>query len=484
MKIRDLIAYVDYIEISGDQETDIQVLSQDSRDLDLQQSLYFAVPGTVVDGHGYIEEVIKKGTRAVVCEKLPTEHYSEVTFIKVHDVRKTMGLMASTFYGNPSQELTVIAITGTNGKTSVATYIAQSLEFLDAQVLLLSTAGDYFKKEKITISRKASSSLEIIELHRILRTYVDLGASYCCLEATSHALVQDRLAGIDIDIAVFTNLTQDHLDYHKNFESYSHAKKLLFDNLKESGIAITNRDDEYGNFMVRDSKATIRSYGKDKSDYDYSFSINSVSTVGTKCIINNNALTLPIIGEFNVYNATAAFAVLTELLLPTKSIVSALEHIQGVAGRMEMIGNNRNIIALVDYAHSPDALENVLLTLKEIPHNNIISVMGCGGDRDRKKRPLMTGLAQRLSDKAIYTSDNPRTESLQQIFDDMKMGINSDIQNFHFIESREEAIKTAVNISLENDIILVAGKGHEDYQIIGAEKFHFDDREILEKYLK
>lgn len=483
MNITNICNDIEYLEIIGDPDTEITTLSQDSRDENLKGAMYFAVPGTVVDGHAFISEVITKGARAIVCEEIPATIPKGVTFIKVKDIKHEMGIMASTFYAYPSSELTVIAVTGTNGKTSVSTYVAKALEYLDAEVLLLSTAGDYVGGKKIETHRKAGTSLEVLELHKIMRKYVDAGVNYCCLEATSIALDQGRLSGIDIDYAIFTNLTQDHLDYHKNFDDYGHAKSLLFKHLKDNAVAISNFDDAFGEKIITETKAKVVSYGQHNTDYDYSFIMEGTTPSGTECRINGQLLHLPLIGTFNMYNATASFAVLSELALPTKNIVEALEHVSGVKGRMEMVENSRNIFALVDYAHSPDALENVLATLKEIPHHSIITVFGCGGDRDRTKRPHMARIGQSMSDKVIYTSDNPRTESLEQIFTDMREGIDPDQHNFHFVESREEAIRRAVTIATENDIILVAGKGHEDYQIIGDKKFPFDDSKVLSRYL-
>lgn len=483
MNLMNICKDIKGLECFGDLDREITNLSQDSRDPNLAGGLYFAVSGTVVDGHTFIPQVISQGIHAVVCEHLPSSLPKGVTFIKAENIKKVMGLMASNFYHHPSQELSVIAVTGTNGKTSVATYISNALEFLDAKVLLLSTAGDYFEGKKIEVNRKAGTSLEILELHRIMRVYVDKGASYCCLEATSIALDQERLSGIDIDVAIFTNLSRDHIDYHKNFEDYGYSKSLLFKHLKKDALAITNLDDPFGKKIVTNTKARVVSYGHNKRDYDYSFITKEVNFSGTKCFINDQELQLPVIGTFNIYNSTAAFATLSELALPTKNIVDALEHMHGVKGRMEMVENSHKIFALVDYAHSPDALENVLATLKDIPHKNIITVFGCGGDRDRGKRPQMARIGQQMSDKVIYTSDNPRTESLDQIFNDMREGIDPSLANFYFVESRDEAIRTAVNIAIEDDIILIAGKGHEDYQIVGDKKLPFDDSQVLSTYL-
>lgn len=483
MKLRQLLETIDVIERLGDLEKEILHISQDSRDQDFKNGLYFAIKGTQTDGHQFIDSAIDKGAVAIVCGVLPTNIQPNVTYLRVENVGHVMGRIAGNFYRNPSRELNIIAVTGTNGKTSIVSYSADALNSLGYKTLLLSTAGDYFDGKKIILNRKATSSLEVIELHKTLREYVNKGVDYCCLEATSHALDQGRLAGIDIDVGIFTNLSQDHLDYHKNLEAYAHAKSLLFSSLKPSAIAITNYDDHYGKEIVAHTSTKIISYGKENSSYDYSFKINETDSKGTSVSINNHESKLPIIGEFNMYNITAVFALLSELAFSSEQIISSFNHIKGVPGRMELVANTQNIFALVDYAHSSDALENVLNTLKKIPHGNIITVVGCGGDRDRGKRPVMAGITQNLSGIAIYTSDNPRTESLQQIFDDMEEGVDVEKNNYYFIDSREDAIQKAVEIAQSGDIVVVAGKGHEDYQIIGTEKNHFDDREMLTKYL-
>ena len=479
MLLQELLQDIECKEIIGSRNKDIQRLSQDSRDETFKDGLYFAVTGTQVDGHDFIPDVISKEAIAIVCEQLPPVLHDDVTYMIVENSRKAVGEIASAFYGHPSRELDVIAVTGTNGKTSVATYASQALGRLGETTLLLSTAGDYFKDELITLERKAPSSLEVIEFHKILRKYRDQGAGYVCLEATSQALDQDRLAGIDIDIAIFTNLDQDHLDYHKTIEHYAASKKKLFDNLKPSAIAISNYDDTSGMMMVKDTQAQKISYGKDPS-YDYHFSINSTKLGSVTVTINGQALTLPVIGEFNIYNLISVYAILIQRGFNVHKVVEVLEQVDGVPGRMEQVQNDRGVLALVDYAHSPGALESVLTTLQKLPHNKITTIIGCGGDRDRAKRPLMAEVTQKLSDTVFYTSDNPRTEKLEQIFADMKEGVDTNKNNFTFIENREAAIQQAVNQAGEDDIILVAGKGHEDYQIIGTIKHHFDDKKVIE----
>jgi UDP-N-acetylmuramoyl-L-alanyl-D-glutamate--2,6-diaminopimelate ligase len=482
MLITALLNKIKTKDIIGSMEKDVVFLSQDSREIEHRGSCYFAVPGTQVDGHDYIDQAIKNGASVVVCEILPVHFNKIVTFVVVENVRKSMGEVASHFYGNPSKEITIIAVTGTNGKTSIATYASQILQSFEKKVLLLSTAGDYFNSIKIHINRKAPSSLEVIELQRILRHYVDQGATHCCLEATSQGLDQDRLSGVDVDIAIFSNLERDHLDYHKTIENYAAAKKKIFDDLKKEAIAISNYDDPCGKMMIKNTKAKVISYGNNNK-YDYSFDAPLVALGMINCNFNAKPVSLPVVGLFNIYNLLVVYSLLCELGFSTLDIIEKLNNISGVPGRMEQVINKRNILALVDYAHSPGAVESVLSSLKEIPHNNIITVIGCGGDRDRTKRPLMAAVAQQMSDHVIYTSDNPRTESLDQIFSDMSSGINQDKQNFEYISSREEAIVSAIKNADKGDIILVAGKGHEDYQIIGTKKIHFNDVEIMTKYL-
>ncbi|MCI5050811.1 MAG: UDP-N-acetylmuramoyl-L-alanyl-D-glutamate--2,6-diaminopimelate ligase [Candidatus Pacebacteria bacterium] len=482
MKLHALLKNIEVLQTIGETDKKITVLSQDTRDSDMTNGLYFAVKGTQVDGHDFIDNAIEKGAIAIICEDVPEDIHDSVTYIKVTSVQPIVGAIASVFYGNPSEKVKIIAVTGTNGKTSVATFMSQALQNLGAATLLLSTAGDYYVGSKVDIHRKAPSSLETIELHRVLKFYADIGMKYCCLEATSIGLDQHRLAGLDIDIAMFTNLADDHLDYHGTMNKYAEAKKKLFDNLKESALAITYNDDQYGSFMVSDTTAIVKSIGRG-IDSDYQIAVMKSSLSGLEIAINEYNIKVPVVGDFNAINIALVFAALLQSSYEPKKVIKSLSQIQGVPGRMQMVANDKKILAIVDYAHSSDALVNVLNTLKNIPHKNIITVIGCGGDRDRSKRAPMAQVSQQNSEMVIYTSDNPRTESLQQIFDDMKQGVDINNDNYVFLESREEAIAKAVELANKEDIILVAGKGHEDYQIIGTTKTHFDDVEILEKYL-
>lgn len=481
MKLSNLLKNINTVKIIGSTDIIIQSLSQDTREKSLSNSIYFAISGTQVDGHKYIQSAIDKGSVAIVCNSLPEKIDQNISYIQVDNVALVIGEIASNFYNNPSQKLKVIAVTGTNGKTSIAVSMAQTLENMNQKTLLLSTAGDFLGGEKIEITRKASSSLENIELHKVLKMAVDSGVKYCCLEATSIALDQYRMAGIDIDCAIFTNLADDHLDYHGTMNKYAEAKKKLFDGLKKEALAITNSDDEYGEYMIKDTQSRVKTVSSKKGDF--TFTINKINIYGMTITINEQKYSVPLIGKFNAYNISMVNAALIFFDFNYDQISNAISQIDGIPGRMQIVQNNRNILALVDYAHSADALKNVLTTLEQIPHENIITVIGCGGDRDTTKRASMAGVTQQLSDTVIYTADNPRTEDLQNIFDDMKKGINPKFKNYHFIESRKSAIKKAVEISEPHGIILVAGKGHEDYQIIGTEKIPFDDTQILNKYL-
>ncbi len=488
MKLNVLTEGIAIIELIGDREREIDLLSQDTRDNFTKKTLYFAVPGTQVDGHDYIDEAIEKGAHTIVCESLPEQLNESVTYLVLESVLDSMGSIASHFYQDPSEKLSIIAVTGTNGKTTVASTLYQSLLYLNKKVALFSTAGDFINGEKFNSERKAPTSMEIIELHKNLKNALDNGCEYVCLEATSHALDQKRLNGTKISGAIYTNLTQDHLDYHNTIEEYASAKKKLFDLLDIDSYALVNIDDSYGATMISDTKAQIISYG----DYSYNnpisrdltFDIVAFGLSGTEILLDGNKVNISLVGRFNMYNIVSVYGTLVELGFESHDIISSLEDIKSPRGRMEIItGEREGVVAIVDYAHSPDALENVLATLSDLPHNKITTVVGVGGDRDRKKRPEMARIAQEGSDYVFFTSDNPRTEDVDQIFNDLLAGCDKSMYNYEKIIDRENAIKKAIEMSESNDIILVAGKGHEDYQIIGTTKHHFDDREMVKKYL-
>lgn len=490
MKLTDVLKNIQIKEIIGNTNIEIDNLTQDTREEFTKKTLYFAVPGTQVDGHNFIDQATEQGGIVIVCEAIQdqAQNDNKAVFVVVSSVSEIMGQMVSNFYGNPSEKLQIIAVTGTNGKTTIATVLYQSLLNLGKNVALFSTAGDFINGAEIQTQKKASSSMEIIEFKKNLKHAVDAGCEYVCIEATSHALDQSRLNGTKISGAIYTNLTQDHLDYHADFDDYAQAKQKLFGLLDAESFALINIDDKYGAMMSEKTRAKIITYGDAQYNNpihrDLKFEIINFGISGTEVLLDGNNTNIKFVGKFNMYNILSVYGVLIELGFSFAEILKTLSTIDGARGRMEIVtGNRESVVGIVDYAHSPDALENVLKTLNELPHNKIITVVGAGGDRDRTKRPQMAQIAQDNSDYTILTADNPRTEDITQILDDMIMGCDTDEDNFEVIPDRESAIKKAVEMSMVDDIILVAGKGHEDYQIIGTTKHHFDDVEVLEKYL-
>lgn len=482
MKLSEVLKGIKYINIHGNIDVMIDGISHDTREINQRNTLYCAIKGIHFDGHQLIDEAIEKGAAVIICEHIPESTHNDITYVVVDSTQQQLGFLASNFYGNPSEKIKVIGITGTNGKTTIAHTIYSSLlQIEEAQPLLLSTAGDFYGGKEITVIRKTSSSIEPVELQKTLAEYVKKGATHVCMEVTSHGLDQYRANGINFDIAIFTNLTQDHLDYHGTMEHYAQSKKRFFDMISEDAIAITNIDSNYGLYMVSDSKAHIITYGQKESDYTIS-SLHS-SQDGQTFNINDEKITSLQIGVFNAYNTTASYIALLKLGYESNDVINALETIKAPRGRLEIIPNSKGICAVVDYAHTPDALENVLTTLKQLPHNKIITVFGCGGDRDVTKRPQMAHIAEQLSDIVIVTSDNPRTEHPLQIIKDIENGFSQNFDSYYSIENRGEAIKKAVSLATERDIILIAGKGHEEYQIIGTETIHFSDQEILKESL-
>jgi UDP-N-acetylmuramoyl-L-alanyl-D-glutamate--2,6-diaminopimelate ligase len=479
MKLSLLIENIKLTNLVGDTEREVLSLSQDSRDDLKEGSCYFAVRGHRVDGHQFINDAIEKGAQIIFCEELPESTLDTVTYVVVPKVSDVLGTVASTFYGNPSKNMKVVGVTGTNGKTSVATTMYEILTALGFKTILLSTVHNIIGTEVKASVLTTGSPLEI---QRMLKRGVDMGCTHVCMEVSSHSLDQGRVQGIEFDIGIFTNLTQDHLDYHKTMENYAASKKRLFDMLNPSSLAITNIDSEYGSYMVSDTQAQVISYGTQKSDYQ--FQVQNIDTKGTTFSINDQELHIPLIGMFNVYNTASVYAACIHLGVDTGDLVRQCSILKGARGRLQLVHsqNKEGVLGVVDYAHTPDALENVLSTLSELPHHRIITVFGCGGDRDATKRPLMAEVTQRYSDIIVVTNDNPRTEDPQQIISDIQRGFTEDFQ-YQVVLKREEAIKRAVDEAQRGDIVLLAGKGHEDYQIIGTTKHHLDDVEVLTRFL-
>lgn len=478
MKLSDLLKNIKTISIEGDTDIEIKGLSMDSRKI-VSGGIFFAVPGENFDGHNFIDDAITYGASVIVCEKVPENTHVGVVYIKVERVQDVIGLMASEFFDNPSEKLRVVGVTGTNGKTTVATMLYKLFEALGEKSGLLSTienrVGD-------TVVPATHTTADPIILQENLAEMVKQNCRYTFMEVSSHSLVQGRVKGVNFTGAIFTNLSQDHLDYHKTMEEYAKAKKIFFDDLSGKAFALYNADDEYGKFMVSDSRGRIYSYGK--GDSDFNFEIKESSPKGLKISIGESLLESPLVGEFNAYNLASIYAAARLLDKEGFAIKDALKSISGVRGRMEKIENAKDIFAIVDYAHTPDALKNALETINSFKGDaKIVTLFGCGGDRDKTKRPIMGQIAEDLSDIVVVTSDNPRTEDPQSIIDDILVGIK-DKENTFVELDRKSAIEKAVSLAKQGDIILVAGKGHEEYQIIENEKKHFSDKEVLIEVLK
>ena len=475
--LKDILVSVSYELISGSLENSVQEIHFDSRKAKAN-SIFFAIKGTSSDGHNYISQVIENGCEIIVCEE--TIENDKITQIKVKDSSEALGLMASNFYDNPSQNLTLVGITGTNGKTTCSTLLHQLFMNLGYQVGLLSTVVNKIGNVDV---KSTHTTPDPVELNRLLSEMLLAGCSYCFMEVSSHAIVQNRIAGLKFKGGVFTNITHDHLDYHGTFQEYIKAKKCFFDVLDKDAFALTNIDDKNGMVMLQNTKAAKYSYAlKTPSDFKAKVIENQFS--GLVLTINGTELWTRLIGDFNAYNLLAIYGVALLLEQDKLEVLTVISKLESVAGRFEYFQSKSGIIAIVDYAHTPDALENVLKTVSNIRTKNetVYTVVGCGGDRDKTKRPKMAAIACELSDKVIITSDNPRSEDPTVIIDEMLAGVEGQ----HFkktlsIQDREQAIKTAVSMAEKNDIILIAGKGHETYQEIKGVKHDFDDLKIVKE---
>lgn len=467
---------------SGDMDKEVSGITMDSRQVK-PGFVFVAVKGTSVDGHEYIDQSIEKGASAILCEHLPEHMDQEVTYVVVNDSAFALGIAASNFYGNPSEKLKLIGVTGTNGKTTVATLLFNLFRELGYVSGLLSTVHNRINDQVIPATH---TTPDAVKLNELLAQMVKDGCQYCFMEASSHAIEQKRTAGIQFAGAVFTNISHDHLDYHKTFEAYIKAKKKLFDQLPSGAFALVNIDDKRGSIMLQNTKAEKHTYGV-KSMAEYRARIISDTIEGLELDIENRDIWFRLIGEFNAYNLLAAYASAILLGQDKEEVLKALSIVDGAPGRFQQVMPGHSITAIVDYAHTPDALRNVLETITKLRSGNeqVITVIGCGGNRDKAKRPLMAEIACRMSDKVIFTSDNPRNEDPQVIIEEMKKGVGPvDYKKTLSLVAREEAIKTACMLANPGDIILVAGKGHEDYQEINGKKNHFDDREVLQRVLK
>ena len=483
MKVLKEILYKVNIEsIKGKADITINAIDFDSRKI-TQNDVFVAIRGTISDGHDYIEKAISLGAVAVVCDVFPENIVAGITYIQVKDTNKALAIMAANFYDNPSQALKLVGITGTNGKTTVASLLYQLFKKAGFKVGLLSTVKILVDEKEFKATHTTPDSLTI---NRFLRAMADDGIEFCFMEVSSHGIHQKRTEALNFAAGIFTNITHDHLDYHKTFAEYRDVKKSFFDHLPKTAFVLTNVDDKNGLVMLQNTQARKLTYAlKTYSDYKAQILENQLSGLLLK--INNNEVWVRLIGTFNAYNLLAIYGTAVELGLENLEVLRILSELESVSGRFQFIVSNEKITAIVDYAHTPDALENVLKTINDIRTKNeqLITVVGCGGDRDKTKRPIMANIASTLSDKVIITSDNPRTEKPESIIEEMEKGVEP--QNYKktiSIVDRKQAIKAACQLAKTNDIILIAGKGHENYQEIEGVRHHFDDMETVKAILE
>ena len=477
MKLKDILVNCNLLEIIGDKDLDILDIAFDSRKVK-PNTLFFAVKGTQVDGHDYIDKAIEQGATAIVGEKMPQKKAENVTYVKVDNSAYVLGVGASNFFGNPSEKLKLVGVTGTNGKTTIATLLYRLFTDAGYNCGLLSTIENIINHEVVPSTH---TTPDPIELNTLLQRMVEQDCEYAFMEVSSHSVAQDRIAGLLFAGGIFTNLTHDHLDYHKTMANYRNAKKKFFDNLPQTAFALTNLDDKNGAFMLQNTKAKKLSYAL-KHEADFKGIILESHFDGMLLKVNGTELFSQLVGGFNASNLLAIYGSATALGFNKEELLVDISKLHGANGRFDMVHSENHIVGIVDYAHTPDALENVLVTINEVRchKETLITVVGCGGNRDTSKRPEMAAVAVKLSDKVILTSDNPRNEDPDEIIRQMKAGITEeDKHKVLSIVNRREAIRTAVALAKKGDIILLAGKGHENYQEINGVKNHFDDKEVL-----
>ena len=477
MKIKDILANCNLMEIVGEKDVDVVDITFDSRKVS-QGTLFFAVKGTQVDGHDYIDNAIEKGASVIVCEKLPREKADNVTYVKVDTSAYVLGVGASNFFGNPSEKLKLVGVTGTNGKTTIATLLYRLFTEAGYPCGLLSTIENIVNRDVVPSTH---TTPDPIELNTLLQQMVDKGCEYAFMEVSSHSVAQDRIAGLRFAGGIFTNLTHDHLDYHKTMANYRNAKKKFFDDLPQNAFALTNLDDKNGAYMLQNTKARKLSYAL-KHDADFKGVVMESHFDGMLLKVNGTEMFTQLVGGFNASNILAIYGAATALGFNKDELLVEVSKLRGANGRFDMVHSEKGIVGIVDYAHTPDALENVLVTINDVRchKETLITVVGCGGNRDTTKRPEMAAVAVKLSDRVILTSDNPRNEDPDEIIRQMKAGVPQEDQGKVLsITNRREAIRTAVALAKKGDIILLAGKGHENYQEINGVKNHFDDKEVL-----
>lgn len=480
--LKDILYKVAIEAVKGSTEIAINAIDFDSRKIEAND-VFIAIRGAVADGHEYIETAISKGAVAIICDTFPENIAQGVTYIQVKDTNRALAFIASNYYGNPSANLKLVGITGTNGKTTIASLLFQLFKKAGYKVGLLSTVKNVVDDVEYKSMLTTSDSITI---NKFLKEMNDVGVEFCFMEVSSHGIAQKRTEGLQFAGGVFTNLSHDHLDYHKTFAEYRDVKKMFFDQLPKSAFALVNSDDKNGMVMLQNTIAKKLTYAL-KSYADYRAQILENQLSGLLLKVNEQEVWVRLIGTFNAYNLLAIYGTAIELGLDNLEVLRLLSELESVSGRFQFIVSKENITAVVDYAHTPDALENVLKTIDDIRTKNeqLITVVGCGGDRDKTKRPIMANIASTLSDKAILTSDNPRTEDPEAIILEMEQGVEP--QNYKktiAIVDRKQAIKTACQLAQPNDIILIAGKGHETYQEINGVRYDFDDMKIVTELLE
>jgi UDP-N-acetylmuramoyl-L-alanyl-D-glutamate--2,6-diaminopimelate ligase len=481
-RLKDILYRVSIEAVHGATDVTISKIEFDSRKVE-SNTAFVAIKGTLSDGHDYIEKAIALGATVIVCEQFPAAIVQGITYVQVNDTNEALAYLSANFYDNPSEKIKLVGVTGTNGKTTIASLLYQLFKKAGYKVGLLSTVKIMVDIEEFKATHTTPDSLT---LNYYLDQMVQEGCEFCFMEVSSHGIHQKRTAALQFAGGVFTNLSHDHLDYHNTFAEYRDVKKSFFDYLPKSAFAISNSDDKNGVVMLQNTKAKKITYAL-KSYADYKAQILENQLSGLLLKINDNEVWVKLIGSFNAYNLLAIYAVSVELGIEQFEALRLLSELESVSGRFQFIVSDSKITAIVDYAHTPDALENVLQTIENIRTKNeqLITVVGCGGDRDKTKRPVMANIASTLSDKAIFTSDNPRTENPEIIIQEMEQGVEP--QNFKktiSILDRKQAIKTACQLANPNDIILIAGKGHETYQEINGVKYDFDDLEIVTELLQ
>ena len=477
MKLNELLKHVKPLDIKGSTEVEVTGVNIDSRRIE-PGHLFVAIKGTQTDGHKFIPKAIELGATSVLCEEMPAEQTEGVTYVAVASTEDAVGKVATLFYGDPSRKLKLVGVTGTNGKTTIATLLYKMFRKFGHKCGLLSTVCNYIEDEAIPTEH---TTPDPIELNRLLARMVEAGCEYAFMECSSHAIAQKRIGGLQFAGGIFTNLTRDHLDYHKTFENYRDAKKAFFDGLSKEAFAITNADDKNGAVMVQNCKADVKTYST-RTLADFKAKIIECHFEGMYLDINGREVGVQFIGKFNVSNLLAVYGAAVMLGKKPEDVLVVLSTLKSVNGRLEPIHSPEGYTAIVDYAHTPDALENVLNAVHEVlgGKGKVITVCGAGGNRDKGKRPLMAQEAVKQSDKVIITSDNPRFEEPQDIINDMLAGLDGkQMKKVLSIADRREAIRTACMLAEKGDVILIAGKGHEDYQEIKGVKHHFDDKEVV-----